>query len=99
MTTDEARASVVFDVLVTMIGYGGEYATFKTLDTFAYAYGSVSEVEVLHVSGPLRSNASYDLTFLIVGTQISMVVTGPGLGSKWRATGQIQLVDSTWPEA
>ena len=99
VTTDEARASVVFDVLVTMIGYGGEYATFKTLATFAYAYGSVSEVEVLHVSGPLRSNASYDLTFLIVGTQISMVVTGPGLGSKWRATGQIQLVDSTWPEA
>ena len=97
--TLENRASIVYEVLVTMIGWGGTYATFKTLATFTRQSGTITEREVLHISGPLRSNVAFNLTFVITGTDIAMRVTGGADPTRWRALGRIQAIDYTWAEA
>jgi len=95
----ENRASIVYEVLVTMIGWGGTYATFKTLATFTRQGGTITEREVLHVSGPLRSNPAFDLTFFIDGLSIDMRVTGGADPTRWRVLGRVQAIDYTWAEA
>lgn len=96
----ESRGYFVYEVLVTMIGFGGTYATFKTLASFTYSgIDGFAEREVLHVSGPLRSDPTFDLTFVLVGPDIEMQVTGGADPTLWRAVGRIQLIEDTWAEA